>query len=235
MWPKLNRWLNRVVNPPEPAPAENGLAGNENIEPAAGPSPVADAEGEPTSDIGSRHITQEELEAQIKRKAKQIRPIARYMASTEDIVEERIRKAMERGEFDNLKGKGRPLDLREKPFEDPDMRLAYKILSNAGYSPYWVSMGKDIDVEISSCQQVIDQFVSFVTRRPLEGRANSALVIERRDEVLEICSKKLARANKKIDQFNLIVPVYWLQRKKLDEDEEMARIRQQVDTAIRGY
>jgi hypothetical protein len=46
-----------------------------------------------------------------------------------------IRSAIERGEFDNLKGKGKPLDLNEY-FDTPeDIRLSYTLLKNAGYVP----------------------------------------------------------------------------------------------------
>ncbi|MFN8414092.1 MAG: DUF1992 domain-containing protein [Anaerolineales bacterium] len=47
-------------------------------------------------------------------------------------VENIIREAQERGEFDNLKGKGKPIDLSAY-FETPeDLRMAYSILQNAG-------------------------------------------------------------------------------------------------------
>lgn len=50
----------------------------------------------------------------------------------EKSVESIIREAMERGEFDNLKGKGKPLDLSAY-FETPeDLRMAYSVLKNAG-------------------------------------------------------------------------------------------------------
>lgn len=52
--------------------------------------------------------------------------------SIEKAVEEIIRQAQERGEFDNLKGKGKPLDLTSY-FETPeDVRMAYSVLQNAG-------------------------------------------------------------------------------------------------------
>ena len=48
------------------------------------------------------------------------------------IVEEMIKKAQERGEFDNLPGKGKPIDLTEY-FEMPeDVRVARTMLKNAG-------------------------------------------------------------------------------------------------------
>lgn len=50
----------------------------------------------------------------------------------EKAVEAIIKEAQERGEFDNLKGKGKPLDLSAY-FETPeDVRMAYSLLQNAG-------------------------------------------------------------------------------------------------------
>lgn len=47
------------------------------------------------------------------------------------IIENIIQGAQERGEFDNLKNKGKPLDLSAY-FETPeDVRLAYSILKSA--------------------------------------------------------------------------------------------------------
>ena len=51
--------------------------------------------------------------------------------SLEETVEAAIREAQERGEFNNLKGAGKPIDLSAY-FETPeDMRLAYSVLKNA--------------------------------------------------------------------------------------------------------
>jgi hypothetical protein len=48
------------------------------------------------------------------------------------VVEAAIREAQERGDFDNLKGKGKPIDLSAY-FETPeDVRIAYSMLKNAG-------------------------------------------------------------------------------------------------------
>lgn len=52
--------------------------------------------------------------------------------SFEKAVEAIIKEAQERGDFDNLKGKGQPIDLSAY-FETPeDLRLAYTALKNAG-------------------------------------------------------------------------------------------------------
>ena len=52
--------------------------------------------------------------------------------SLDKAVEAIIKEAQERGEFDNLKGSGKPLDLSAY-FETPeDVRMAYSLLQNAG-------------------------------------------------------------------------------------------------------
>jgi hypothetical protein len=53
----------------------------------------------------------------------------------EKIVEQRIKEAMEKGEFDNLPGKGRPIALEDDSHVPEDLRLAYKLLKNADCLP----------------------------------------------------------------------------------------------------
>jgi hypothetical protein len=62
----------------------------------------------------------------------------------ERIVEAMIREAMERGEFDNLPGKGKPIDLTEY-FETPEeVRVANSILKGAGMTSREVDLLKEI-------------------------------------------------------------------------------------------
>ena len=57
------------------------------------------------------------------------------MLAFEAIAEQRIREALARGEFEHLPGVGQPLDLEEDPLVPEDLRMAYRILKNAGYVP----------------------------------------------------------------------------------------------------
>jgi hypothetical protein len=58
------------------------------------------------------------------------------MLALELIAERRLEEAIERGEFDDLPGAGQPLDLDDlDPSLPEDLRLAYRILKNAGMSP----------------------------------------------------------------------------------------------------
>jgi hypothetical protein len=60
------------------------------------------------------------------------------------IVEERIRKAQKKGEFKNLKGSGKPLDLLDDQAVAEELRLAYKILKNADCLPPEIELKKEI-------------------------------------------------------------------------------------------
>jgi len=60
------------------------------------------------------------------------------------LVESIIKEAQERGEFDNLPGKGKPIDLTAY-FDTPeDVRMAYSILKNAGMNSREVVLLKEI-------------------------------------------------------------------------------------------
>lgn len=63
----------------------------------------------------------------------------------EKIVEERIRRAQQRGLFDNLAGAGKPLpkDLIGATVSE-DLRLSYRILKNADCLPPEVEVKKEI-------------------------------------------------------------------------------------------
>ena len=55
------------------------------------------------------------------------------MGIWEKLAEERIKQAMEQGAFDNLPGAGQPLNLERDAHIAPELRLAHKVLKNAGY------------------------------------------------------------------------------------------------------
>lgn len=61
------------------------------------------------------------------------------------IVEERIRKAQTRGEFENLAGAGKPLRLEEDRHIPEELRLSHKILKNADCLPPEIELKKEIE------------------------------------------------------------------------------------------
>jgi hypothetical protein len=51
------------------------------------------------------------------------------------IAERRIMQAIENGEFENLEGKGKPITFEDETWIPEDLRIAYRILKNAGCIP----------------------------------------------------------------------------------------------------
>jgi len=60
------------------------------------------------------------------------------------IAEKKIREAMDNGEFDNLPGSGKPLELEDDRHLPQDIRLAHKILKNADCLPPELELRKEI-------------------------------------------------------------------------------------------
>jgi len=64
--------------------------------------------------------------------------------SFEKLVEEKIRAAIEAGEFDNLEGAGQPLDLDEYFATPEDLRVSFSVLKNARVLPREIELLKEI-------------------------------------------------------------------------------------------
>jgi hypothetical protein len=78
------------------------------------------------------------------------------------IAERKIQEAMARGEFDDLSGKGKPLVMEEDLTGVPaELRMAYRILKNAGFVPPEVELRK----EIVSLRELVNSLEESEERR----------------------------------------------------------------------
>ena len=84
------------------------------------------------------------------------------------IVEERIQQAQEDGVFDNLPGKGKPLELEDDSFVPEDLRLTYKILKNSNCLPAEVELRK----QIFNFRELLNAAIDEQTRRELRRELN---------------------------------------------------------------
>jgi hypothetical protein len=88
--------------------------------------------------------------------------------SIESAIEQRIKEAMARGEFDNLPGKGKPIDL-EAYFNTPeDLRMAFSILKSNEFVPEEVEMFK----EIADLKERLDASYDEAERGRISARLN---------------------------------------------------------------
>jgi hypothetical protein len=82
------------------------------------------------------------------------------------IAERKIAEALERGEFDDLPGRGRPLELEEDRLVPEELRMAYRIVKNAGYVPREVEALSKGEKKLSLLKaRVEDRYFSRVVRK----------------------------------------------------------------------
>jgi hypothetical protein len=88
------------------------------------------------------------------------------------IAEQKIREAIENGEFDNLPGKGKPLKIEDLSNIPEQLRMGYILLKNAGMMTEEVELKKDMMTleDLISCCQDEEQ------REKLEKKLNEKIL-----------------------------------------------------------
>lgn len=130
-------------------------------------------------------------------------------------VDAQIRHAQRRGDFDNLPGKGRPLDLREQPGEAEGTWATHRVLYGAGMELPWLALAKEIDADLAACRRARE-------RLPLATRI-------RRRELLATVEEHARAARQKTARYNLMVPHMQLQRLGVDAEGMIREAREEVE------
>jgi hypothetical protein len=73
------------------------------------------------------------------------------------LVEQKIREAMEAGEFKGLEGEGRPVNLDAYFATPPELRAAYAVLKSAGVLPEEAQLLKEINEVKSRLELTSDE------------------------------------------------------------------------------
>lgn len=69
------------------------------------------------------------------------------------MVEDLIQESMQRGDFDNLAGYGKPIDYKDRnPLLDATTYKINKMLKDEGFAPDWIMLEKDIRLGFSTEQ-----------------------------------------------------------------------------------
>ena len=181
-------------------------------------------------------MSEHSIEEEIKIRAQQGRKIARYMSSTEELVEEQIRKARERGDFDNLEGAGKPLDLSENPYEPAELRMVMRILKNNDFTPYWIQLGKDIDADTVKLWQEVENFKKYSLTLVNQKQDAAAIKHYEKKKALFYLEKRreFEKMQKNILNYNLHCPTFRLGRANIEVDEEMGKVMATIDEAIKA-
>jgi hypothetical protein len=126
------------------------------------------------------------------------------LAHWESAVEQQIREAQERGDFENLPGKGKPLP--REPWEG-DWALAHHILRQAGETLAWISLGRDIEAAELNLQR-LRQAAAALPRSGPSWRAERSRA---RGRYL----REAAALDRLLQEYAFVVPVRQLERGRL--------------------
>ncbi|HBX68593.1 MAG TPA: hypothetical protein DEH25_04215 [Chloroflexi bacterium] len=142
-------------------------------------------------------------------------------------LDEQIRQAIQRGEFDNLPGKGQPLKLDENPHEDPGWRLAYHMLKENGYTLPWIETRRSIELEYEKAIQVLQR--SWNWRKDAAGRRGLVHAEREWQQAMQTFREQITKLNKRIRDYNLEIPSSQFQRRSVNTEQEILKITTSSD------
>jgi len=117
-------------------------------------------------------------------------------------IETQLEEARKKGAFDNLQGKGKPLDLSTQPGEREGTWAVHRVMGDQNFTLPWMMLAKEIDDDLAACKRMVAQ-------APLASRI-------RRRELREEHRKKAQGVREKLRRYNLMVPSTHLQRPPID-------------------
>lgn len=147
--------------------------------------------------------------------------------AVERLVEDLIQESMAKGDFDNLSGKGKPLQkFSHSPHIDPMTHNLNRILIDNGYQPEWILLQKEIRETIERLRSSI-----VVARRKL-GEPMTLSEQKQWGRICEQFAEDIRKLNKRVDNFNLVVPILSRQMVHFSTDKEILRARKTYEAVV---
>ncbi|NXH60959.1 DJC28 protein, partial [Rhabdornis inornatus] len=147
--------------------------------------------------------------------------------AVERLVEDLIQESMAKGDFDNLSGKGKPLQkFSDSPHIDPMTHNLNRILIDNGYQPEWILLQKEIRETIERLRK------SVVAARRKLGEPMTLSEQKQWARVCEQFAEDIRKLNKRVDDFNLVVPILSRQMVHFSTDKEILRARKTYEAVL---
>lgn len=131
-------------------------------------------------------------------------------------IDEMIQEAQKRGDFSNLDGEGKPLDLSENPY-DKETRLAYNIVKKSGFTLGFIAQRKTLEALIEKELDTLARSARKHQRGPF-----AALRWQKSEDHFR---QAAAEINRQIRSYNLKAPRQQFHLFPLDIEQEIARVR----------
>jgi hypothetical protein len=128
------------------------------------------------------------------------------------VIDEIIRDAMRKGNFENLPGAGKPLNLEDDANTPADQRLAYKMLRDNNFAPDWIMESKELDTLRGTLMTRVNRAISrHRTALDAASRSSTSDTARANDEANWRGEKahlrdELIAFNRRVLSYNLKVP-----------------------------
>jgi hypothetical protein len=154
------------------------------------------------------------------------------------IAERKIQEGIEEGKFDNLPGKGKPLELNDGDSLPLDVRMANKVLKNAGVLPEWIQVQHEITSEREEMARYRERMAAENGKRrarleqqklPADHAALRQFAewhTRSRDNYL----RRIKHFNTSVLKFSILAPSTATPFRSLKVDEQMAEFDAQFPT-----
>jgi DnaJ homolog subfamily C member 28 len=144
-----------------------------------------------------------------------------------DLVEQLLEEARDRGDFDNLEGKGKPLALDQNPYAG-DRALAYSLLKNNDFAPPEIERSKEIDSDIKRAEDLLETLRRHQhTLRGLASHPDARRAFNlARDATLKRYEALLTEITSKILSLNIVAPTP-MHRRRLDIEAKLRQFREE--------
>ncbi len=141
-------------------------------------------------------------------------------------IDEQIRKAIKEGQFENLPGKGEPMDLSANPHEDPAWSVAFRAIRSSGHTLPWIEKRQQIEADLETARQnLLRAWHWYQDTQRDAGNFYQHEWKRAQDDFRE----KITELNKHIFNYNLEVPADQFQRRQIKVDGEIERITTSTD------
>ena len=134
-------------------------------------------------------------------------------------IEDQIQKALQNGQLDNLRGKGKPFThLNSDPLKH--------LLDDQGFVPPWLEVDHEIQRKIELAEQAIKRTYEWVMELWSSGSSDRHFAREEWRRALQIFDERILEINAQIKSFNLELPeaVRHLQRFPIKREEAFRRL-----------
>lgn len=137
-----------------------------------------------------------------------------------DLISHRIDEAMRNGHFDNLRNRGKPLNLDRNPYAPEGSEMAFDLLKNNGLAPAWIGMRNDVlrDMERfrTRLADLTQRYGAAFAKTPADDALRQRWAGQRQALHLEV-----EALNRRIVNLNLQQPIAHLEILRLRLDDEL--------------